>query len=225
MKSSILGQPLKCPIGAPSCSIIDELASIRTEVRELRAQSQRDALTGLYNFRYLQNALDQEMERTRRTLQPTALIMLDLDHFKAVNDNYGHEVGNLVLKQTAEQIKSHLRKLDLGCRYGGEEFALILPNTRLPEALEVAERLRQLRESEPMRLDDGTSFQVTASFGVALYRGELISREAFVELADRQLYAAKAAGRNRVCADRPARTPDTEVTMDEKRALLSSLSD
>lgn len=221
MKTSKLGQPLKCPIGAPSCSIIDELASIRTEVRELRAQSQRDALTGLYNFRFLQNALDQEMERSRRTLQPTALIMLDLDHFKGVNDQYGHEVGNLVLKQTARHIQQHLRKLDLGCRYGGEEFALILPNTRLPEALDVAERLRQLHESESINLEDGSSFRVTASFGVALFRGtEHLSREAFVELADRQLYAAKGAGRNRVCAERPATTLDTEVTMDEKRALL-----
>lgn len=216
-----LGQPLKCPIGAPSCSIIDELASVRTQIRELRAQSQRDELTGLYNFRFFRNALEQEMERSRRSLQPTALIMLDLDHFKAVNDTHGHEAGNLVLKQTAEQVQRHLRKLDLGCRYGGEEFAIILPNTRLPEAIEAAERLRQLRESEPALLADGSSIKITASFGIALFRGlEQLGREAFVELADRQLYAAKAAGRNRVCAQKPEDVKATEVTMDEKRALL-----
>lgn len=214
-------QPLICPLGATSCSIIDELAGIRTEVRALRAQSQRDELTGLYNFRYFRNALDQEMERSRRSLLPTALIMLDLDHFKQVNDRYGHEAGNLVLRQTAEQIGRHLRKLDLGCRYGGEEFAIILPNTQLGQATEAAERLRQMRASEPALLAEGTRLQVTASLGVAIFHGtEYLSREAFVELADRELYRAKAEGRNRVCAVGPARTIATEVTMDEKRALL-----
>lgn len=214
-------QPLICPLGATSCSIIDELAGIRTEVRALRAQSQRDELTGLYNFRYFRNALDQEMERSRRSLLPTALIMLDLDHFKQVNDRHGHEAGNLVLRQTAEQIGRHLRKLDLGCRYGGEEFAIILPNTQLGQAIEAAERLRQMRASEPALLADGTRLQVTASLGVAIFRGtEYLSREAFVELADRELYRAKAEGRNRVCSTGPAKSIATEVTMDEKRALL-----
>jgi diguanylate cyclase (GGDEF)-like protein len=221
MNNPILGQPLICPLGATECSIIDELAGLRTEMRELRAQSQRDELTGLYNFRFFRNALEQEMERSRRSLLPTVLIMLDLDHFKQVNDRYGHEAGNLVLKQTAEHIQRHLRKLDLGCRYGGEEFAIILPNTQLNQALEAAERLRALRESEPALLADGTRLKVTASFGLAIFRGtEALSREAFVELADQELYRAKAEGRNRVCAARPAKSIATEVTMDEKRALL-----
>jgi two-component system cell cycle response regulator len=220
-KSRAQEEEIRCPVGESQCPVIDRVKRLSLQAGELEAQVRTDPLTGLYNMRHLAEALDNEMERTRRSFQPTALIMLDLDHFKKVNDTYGHEVGNLVLKQTARQINTHLRKLDQGCRYGGEEFALILPNTRLEKAIEVAERLRQLREAEPVELPDGQTFSVTASLGVSMFSGgEFLTRQEFIADADRYLYQAKNAGRNRVMAPKRKRAVDTEVTLDEKRALL-----
>ncbi|WP_430755065.1 GGDEF domain-containing protein [Magnetovirga frankeli] len=210
-----------CPMGAEDCPQIDRLRHCLSQLALLETQVRTDPLTGLYNFRHFAESLDNEMERTRRSLQPTALILVDLDFFKRVNDEHGHEVGNLALKQTAQQIQTHLRKLDIGCRYGGEEFALILPNTQLEKAMEVAERLRQLREQEPVPLPDGEGLPLTASYGVAVFTGgEFISRQEFTAHADHYLYKAKDAGRNRVCAPTPKRPADTEVSADEKRLLL-----
>ncbi|MBF0255244.1 MAG: GGDEF domain-containing protein [Gammaproteobacteria bacterium] len=214
-------EALVCPVGEASCRIIDRLQAAFGHLQELESQARTDSLTGLYNFRHFAETLDNEMERTRRSYQPTALILVDLDHFKQVNDTRGHEVGNIALRQTAAQIQSHLRKLDQGCRYGGEEFALILPNTRLDKAVEVAERLRQLREQQPVELPDGSSFSLTASYGVAVFSGgEFLNRQEFVAQADRYLYRAKEAGRNQVMAPRKRQAADTEVSADEKRALL-----
>lgn len=210
-----------CPVGENRCHLIDRLHEMEQRVTDLEDQVHTDPLTGLYNFRYFAESLENEMERTRRSSQPTSLIMVDLDHFKQVNDTHGHEVGNVTLKQTAQQITTHLRKLDLGCRYGGEEFAVILPNTKLEKAVEVAERLRHIREDEPVMLPDGDSFQVTASLGVAVFTGgEFLTRQEFVAHADRYLYLAKETGRNLVMAPKIKKPVDTEVTLDEKRALL-----
>lgn len=212
---------LICPVGESHCTVIDRVQQLMRQVDELEALVRTDALTGLFNMRHFSEALDNEMERTRRSYQPTALVMMDLDHFKQVNDTRGHEVGNLALIQTAQQIRAHLRKLDLGCRYGGEEFALILPNTRLEKAVEVAERMRQLREEEGIRLPDGSSFPVTASFGVSVFTGtEFCTREEFVAHADRYLYMAKQSGRNCVKAPQQSARAATEVSADEKRLLF-----
>ena len=108
-------------------SLEEEIEFLRERCRKLEELSFVDALTGLYNFRYMQRALEIEMERTRRTKLPTGLVMIDLDHFKNVNTLYGHECGNAVLAEFGKVLKESVRVIDVPCRYGGEEFALILP--------------------------------------------------------------------------------------------------
>ena len=200
-----------CPAG-DECAYYQEVVGLRTEVVT-------DPLTGLYNLRYFREALEQELERTQRTLISTAVMMIDLDHFKQINDTYGHEAGNQVLKQTARMIRDTTRRLDIQCRYGGEEFVVILPTTELMLAAHVAERLRENIESTPVFIDDDTVISVTASIGLALHSAERPTTSGgLIEAADEQLYRAKEEGRNRV---RYAifEVPDTQVSGDEKQAL------
>ena len=128
------------------------------------------------------------------------LIMLDYDRFKAVNDNWGHNNGNRALILLASCLHNTLRKFDTACRYGGEEFAIILPNTNLMTGVRVAERLRKTIASTPLVIDDEQSITLTISLGVALYDSSKIgTSEKLIKLADTQLYRAKTEGRNRVC--------------------------
>jgi len=210
-----------CPVGEAECSIIDELLDQRQTSCELEQLVHTDTLTGLFNYRHFVTAVEQELERTRRTGQPTCMILLDLDHFKQVNDTWGHEAGNQVLRSCAGLIKQALRKIDIPCRYGGEEFVIILPGTHLPLAVSVANRLRETIMATPVEVDDGV-IEYTVSMGVDTYiMGDVIGHEDFIKQVDSQLYRAKEEGRNRVC-HRPFDhiKPDTEVTADEKRALF-----
>lgn len=208
-----LPQGSQCSAG-DACAYYDEVISLRTEVIT-------DPLTGLYNVRYFRQALEQELERTHRTRISTAIMMIDLDHFKQINDTHGHEVGNLVLKQTARLIRDTTRKLDIQCRYGGEEFVVILPSTELMLAAHVAQRLRESIESTPIFLADDSAVSVTASIGLALHSAdEPLTATALINTADEQLYRAKAMGRNQVCYPR-VKVPDTQVSGDEKDALGS----
>lgn len=203
----------QCPAG-DNCAYYEEVISLRTEVIT-------DPLTGLYNVRYFRQALEQELERTRRTLISSAIMMIDLDHFKQINDTHGHEVGNLVLKQTARLIRDTTRKLDIQCRYGGEEFVVILPTTELMLAAHVAERLRESIESTPVFLADDNYISVTASIGLALHSADApLTATELINTADEQLYRAKEQGRNQVCYPR-VEVPDTQVSGDEKDALGS----
>ena len=188
-----------CPVGESQCGVIDQVLSLRQEVEQLAELVRTDTLTGLFNFRHFRHGLEQEMERTRRTFQTTALIMIDLDFFKKVNDNWGHEAGNQALISTAEVIRNTVRRLDIPCRYGGEEFTVILPATDLIIAIEVAQRLRGAIESTPV-LVDGKVLNLTASLGVEVYTAlQDDSPEQFVQRADSCLYQAKEKGRNQVC--------------------------
>ncbi len=213
------GPENKCPSDSVDCSLLDELEALRRENEELKQALRTDMLTGLYNYRYLLDALEAEMERTRRNRTPTSLIMLDLDYFKQVNDTWGHEVGNLALVQTADVLRNTLRKIDIPCRFGGEEFTIILPATPLPQAIQVAERLRRNIEEHPLELD-GKTIPISASFGVEYYRtGMELSADELIHLTDGYLYQAKQNGRNQVA--HPKLPPSTEVGVDEKAALLS----
>lgn len=210
-----------CPVGEPECPLIEELLDQRQTSCELEQLVHTDTLTGLFNYRHFATALEQELERTRRTGQPTCMILMDLDHFKQVNDTWGHEAGNQVLRSTAELIKQALRKIDIPCRYGGEEFAVILPGTHLPLAVNVANRLREAIMLTPVDIGDEV-IEYTASMGVDTYiMGDAVSAEDFVKQVDEQLYRAKQDGRNRVC-HRPFDyiRPETEVSPEEKRALF-----
>ncbi len=219
MSSSDQNKP-DCPVGERECQIIDEVVALRQSSSELEKLVHTDTLTGLYNYRHFSLVLEQELERTRRTGQPTCMILLDLDHFKRVNDTWGHEVGNQVLRKCADLMQQTLRKIDIPCRYGGEEFAIILPGTHLPLAVSVANRLREDIMHAPIKVDDSV-IEFSASMGVDTYiMGDVIAPDDFVKQVDEQLYRAKKEGRNRVC-HRPFEhiRPDTEVSLDEKRAL------
>lgn len=156
-----------------------------------------DGLTGVYNRRILEHRLAQELERAARYRSTLALIMVDIDHFKRLNDEYGHLAGDQVLREAASLFARKLRKVDVVCRYGGEEFALLVPGTTGMNAVGVAEKLR--RAVEKMSFP-GVPRRVTISLGVADYPRHGRTREQLLDAADSALYAAKQAGRNRVRA-------------------------
>ncbi len=208
-----------CPRGKKTCPIYDDVARLRRENEELKETIRTDHLTGLYNVRHLHDALEQEMERTKRTLHPTALIILDLDHFKSVNDTHGHVVGDQALKHIADIIRSTTRKLDIPCRHGGEEFAIVLPSTPHLPAIQVARRIRENVEQSSLALE-GEELFFTVSIGLDTYSTR--SRETvqeFIDRTDKLLYEAKASGRNRVVYAGPSDDPG-KVGIEEKAALF-----
>ena len=164
---------------------------------ELREQSTRDALTGLYNRRYLEESFRRELLLAERTGHPVSVIMGDLDHFKTVNDRGGHLAGDEVLRVFGSQMKQHARASDITCRYGGEEFLLVLPGMTEAGAIERAELLR--RTIEATHFSYGASqITVTASFGVATFPRHGRTTDELIAAADTALYSAKSGGRNRV---------------------------
>lgn len=188
-----------CPAGDDKCPNLSEVDRLREEIKQLAALVRTDELSRLFNFRYFNQALSLEMERTRRSGQPTCLIMLDLDHFKAINDAYGHESGNVVLSHVSSLIKKTVRRLDIPCRYGGEEFTIILPDTTLRQGVRFANRLRLIIENTPTKVSDAR-IGIEASFGVDVYqKGDQLTEKEYVEKVDSFLYLAKQEGRNKVC--------------------------
>ena len=156
-----------------------------------------DSLTGLFNKRHFDEVFGKEVARADQTQQPLSLIVLDIDHFKKINDNFGHPVGDAVLKHVATVVKGQIRQGDTLCRVGGEEFALILPLTPLPLATQAAELIRAAVEANTCDAA-GRSIPATLSLGVAqLAPGEV--PEGLYQRSDERLYAAKHSGRNRVC--------------------------
>ncbi len=220
-------ETLPCCASAEHCALFDEVLRLRKEVEELRHQVQTDALTNLYNFRFFSNVLPLEMERTRRSSQSLALIILDIDYFKQFNDRWGHELGNQALIHVSRLMMDAIRKLDFACRFGGEEFAIVLPATDLTQALSVAERLRETIETNPMEVGANPIF-LTASLGVDVFTpGDTESPQAFIERVDAWLYLAKNEGRNRVKGPVPTPLVNTrsQVTADEKNALFEALQE
>jgi two-component system cell cycle response regulator len=160
-----------------------------------------DQLTGLHNRRYMTGQLGALVTRAVRGGDPVSALMIDIDHFKKVNDNFGHDVGDEVLREFAVRLASNVRAIDLPCRYGGEEFVVIMPGTRLEDAGKIAERIRRHVAGSPFRLSGGAEpLSVTISIGVATTTGEGDSAEALLKRSDEAVYAAKAAGRNTVIA-------------------------
>ena len=167
---------------------------------ETRQQVVADELTGLYNFRYFQRRLLEEWKRAHRHKLPMGLVIADLDRFKHVNDFHGHATGNAVLAAVSESIQRSVRDIDVVTRYGGEEFALILPQTPRAGVALVAERVRKSVEAVTVRSKKGRRVQVTISLGYDCWPGKARGPMALVERADRALYQAKRDGRNRVAA-------------------------
>lgn len=170
---------------------------LRDSVERLEHLASTDVLTGLLNRRSLFEKLDSEIERSRRYESPLCLVLIDLDHFKTINDVYGHQGGDAVLKALGELISSSKRTLDIAARYGGEELCVLLPQTSIEGGFSFAETLR--RKISELRIDyAGQTLTVTASLGVASTGISAPAGKQLLEFADKALYAAKRNGRNRV---------------------------
>lgn len=209
---------LSCPVGEPECAIISELARVREEMASLQTKVRTDELTGLFNYRHFVEGLDLEMERARRSGQSMSLIMLDLDHFKRVNDSWGHEFGNVVLARVSKLLLETVRRVDIACRFGGEELAVILPDTTLRSGVNLANRLCEKIRVLPFEFQ-GEAVQITASFGVDVYKPEeKDSASQFVRRVDSWLLIAKQEGRDRVC-HAPFKKASS-VSQDERDLLL-----
>ncbi|MBN2369504.1 MAG: diguanylate cyclase [Vicinamibacteria bacterium] len=167
-------------------------------IERLRELSVRDGLTEVFNHRYSLERLSSEFDRVGRYHEALSVLMIDIDHFKRINDRYGHQAGDAILREAARVLMEALRSVDVIGRYGGEEFVIILPHTRHEEARQTAERLRLLVERHPFPASDG-ELHITVSVGVATYPGVGVEApSALIRESDRSLYRAKQAGRNRV---------------------------
>jgi diguanylate cyclase (GGDEF)-like protein len=179
---------------------VEELAKELKEANDiLRGLAFKDGLTGLFNHRYFQEHMEKEVQRADRYKRTLSLIMIDIDHFKKVNDTYGHPVGDIVIRSIANLFEETIRKCDTAARYGGEEFALILPETDVKGAVILAERLRKMAEQMEIEAD-GKKIKVTISIGVAMYdpSSKRRSKAEIIDAADKALYNSKQTGRNKL---------------------------
>ena len=191
------------------------LARVRTQVRKRRYTERlrdnvqmsiemaiTDALTSLFNRRYMESHLGTLIEQAASRGKPLATLVIDIDFFKAINDTHGHDAGDDVLRDFALRIKRSIRGIDLACRYGGEEFVIVMPETDMAVAAMVAERLRRRIAAEPFAIAQGSrTIPVTISIGIAALRGRDDTAAALLKRADQALYRAKRDGRNRVVPD------------------------
>lgn len=165
----------------------------------LQMEATQDTLTGLYNRRYLDNYFNMELTRYKRKSIPIAIMMLDIDYFKKFNDQYGHEFGDIILRELGVFLKNSVRGSDFACRYGGEEFVLILPESGLGIALERAENIREGVKHISILKDGKSVSGITLSIGVAIFPEQGNTQASIIEAADKALYRAKEEGRDRVC--------------------------
>jgi len=200
------------------------LAVANLGLREsLRVQAVRDPLTGLYNRRYMQEFLERELHAARRKQRPVAVLMLDLDHFKRFNDTFGHSAGDRALASVAEILQRSVRVDDVACRYGGEEFTLILPECSLQQAMIRAESIRaRIAESHSQR-ERNPADPITVSLGVAAFPETTDRVDLLLKLADEALYQAKREGRNRVIQARAAFTSEHD-SLEQNSAAASTSS-
>lgn len=177
--------------------------------REVKENSVKDPLTGCFTKAHSMDVIDAELRRARRSQTPVSMIMFDIDHFKDVNDRHGHLCGDAVLSAIGKRMKDVLRGSDLKCRYGGEEFLVLLPETPLHGARRVAETLRREIAERPVHWA-GETLTITASFGLAQTLPGEVNVEAVIARADQALYRAKDDGRNcvRIAADSPTLVAD-----------------
>jgi len=180
---------------------------------QLKQQALTDGLTGCHNRRAFEIQLGRDLHFATRSRQQVSLIMMDLDNLKQINDHAGHEAGDLALQMLAETLRAELRAIDTSARFGGDEFAIILPQASSEGALAVAERLR----ARIAGVDIAGVNALSASFGVATFPLHASSRDSLVAVADQALYKAKHSGRNRVCLPGPAVTP---ANQDEAKTLM-----
>jgi diguanylate cyclase (GGDEF)-like protein/PAS domain S-box-containing protein len=174
-----------------------QLAEIEALQAQLRQQAIRDPLTGLFNRRFLEETLAREISRAERDSLPVSIMMIDIDHFKSINDTYGHEAGDLILKQLGKLLSTETRRADAACRFGGEEFCVVMSGAPLPIAVQRAEALRS--KFAAIKVDYGNkTIQATISLGISCYPEHGLNGQEVVKSADNALYRAKRNGRNRI---------------------------
>ncbi|EQC51377.1 GGDEF domain-containing protein [Bacteriovorax sp. DB6_IX] len=185
-------------IGAVALKFLPKGDPERLTYDKLNLEANTDGHTGCYNKTYFNNKIDMEVKKSKVTGSPLSLIVFDLDHFKKLNDNYGHDAGDFVLKELANLIRNNgVREDDIFARYGGEEFVILLPKTNLKQSYEIAERLRKVVESHDF-IYDGSKLPVTASIGVSDYRKGVSTGTDLFKRADEAVYKSKEGGRNQV---------------------------
>lgn len=208
-------------IALPEAGPSGEIAWLQALIDGLCELSSRDALTGALNRRSFELALDRELDRVARSGESALLLLLDLDHFKRVNDLHGHPVGDRVLQTVAQTLQQAVRPMDTVARIGGEEFALILPNCPPAFGEAVAERVRARLASRSLPLPGGDSLRITVSVGGAYAPAWVRSAARYwLARADAQLYRAKAEGRNRSCFEPSSLQPALARVSPDERALL-----
>ena len=176
-------------------------AELRQSVTNTMALAVTDELTGLYNRRYFDRHLSLMLDKAREQSRDMALMLIDMDFFKSVNDNHGHDIGDAVLREFAERLRRNIRGVDLACRFGGEEFVVLMPDTDYRQAQGVAERVRMAVAERGFETQESRPLMVTCSVGVALNETALDTPETILKRADVALYRAKREGRNRVVFD------------------------
>ena len=188
--------------GGAVCLIVVHLSAIATRdivrLTKLECEVMRDPLTGAYNRRYLEATLPMEVTSARRSQHPLSALLIDLDHFKQVNDTYGHPIGDIVLKQVCDLILRNSRSIDTVIRYGGEEFIVVSPGCDLDAMIVLGNRMLRQIAGHAITLPDGALLHVTASMGAASL-GPTEDEVTFIARADQALYAAKRGGRNQLC--------------------------
>ncbi|HEX3162719.1 MAG TPA: diguanylate cyclase, partial [Pseudolabrys sp.] len=191
------------------------LARVRTQIKKKRYTERlrdnvqmsielaiTDGLTGLFNRRYMETHLGTLVDQSAARGKPITVLVLDIDYFKAINDSYGHDAGDDVLREFSLRIRKATRNIDLACRYGGEEFVIVMPETDMAVATAVAERLRRRIATEPFAIQKGARhLEVTISIGIAALSGVGDDAATILKRADQALYRAKRDGRNRVVPD------------------------
>ena len=206
----------------PERDQLPPVAYVQGVIDALCQLSSHDALTGLPNRRSFSEAMERELDRVARSGDVALLLLVDIDHFKRVNDTHGHLAGDEVLRQLSQRLLECVRPMDTVARFGGEEFAVVLPNCSTAYGSVIAERIRRSIEAVPMVMRNGQSLSLTVSVGGA-YTPQWIRSQAaiWMERADRQLYRAKREGRNRVCLEDVI---DTVVSNEERELLFGALT-
>ena len=206
----------------PPLDTPDSAAYLQTVIDGLCDLSLKDPLTGLSNRRYFTSVLEAEIDRVARSGEAALLLLIDIDHFKTVNDTHGHQAGDQVLRVLAKVLQACVRPMDTLARYGGEEFVVVLPSCQPSFGHTVAERIRLSIENTRIPLGHGLELQVTISIGGAFALQWIRSTtELWTDRADQQLYLAKTSGRNRLCLETQ---PESHVSAEEKNLLFGHLS-
>jgi diguanylate cyclase (GGDEF)-like protein len=206
------------------CAEQISLAIANVKLRDqLRDQSIRDPLTSLFNRRYLMETCRREFSRAARTNQCVSVLSIDVDHFKKFNDNHGHDAGDTVLRAVGQCLQENFREEDVPCRFGGEEFVVILPGTNPEEGIRKAESLRAKVEALVVRYLDGNLPRITISVGVAAFPRSGATPQEVLKIADEALYRAKEEGRNRVQSAPSLVAPDGAArALQQKLAVAHS---